>query len=88
MVGTKMASAGASGEVKRKILTYQQKYDIVKYADANPAKKQVALAAKFGLKRQTLRVILRKKDEIVRVIEDPDKVAQQAGTKKHVRKVT
>ena len=81
MVGTKMASAGASGGIKRKILTYQQKYHIVKYADTNPAMKQMAIAAKFGLKRQKLSDILRKKDEIICVIEDPDKVARQAGQK-------
>ena len=78
----------ASGGVKRKILTYQQKYDIIKYAEANPVIKQVTIAAKFGLKPQTLSDILHKKEEIIHFIEDPNKVAWQTGTKKHVKKVT
>ncbi|XP_060771695.1 tigger transposable element-derived protein 4-like [Neoarius graeffei] len=73
---------------KRKQWTYKERYDIVKFAESHPEWKKVELAAKFDIKKQTLSDILRKKVEIVSIIENPDKVAKDAGGVKRVQKVS
>ncbi|XP_060788774.1 tigger transposable element-derived protein 4-like [Neoarius graeffei] len=73
---------------KCKQWTYKEKYDIVKFAESHPEWKKVELAAKFDIKKQTLSDILRKTVEIVSIIENPDKVAKDAGGIKRVRKVS
>nr|XP_057918490.1 tigger transposable element-derived protein 4-like [Doryrhamphus excisus] len=73
---------------KRKTLTFQQKYDVVKYAEEHPGQKQVTIAVKFGLKSSTLSDILKNKDTIKSNVEDPEKAARKAGDAKRIRKVS
>ncbi|XP_063611760.1 zinc finger and BTB domain-containing protein 14-like isoform X3 [Penaeus indicus] len=78
--------AGVGGKRKLKTRTYEEKYDIIKFVEANPGMKRNSIAAKFDIKPQTLSDMLKNKEQIVSAIEDAEKVAARAGTYKRVKK--
>ena len=61
-----------AGVGKRKLTTrtYEKKYEIIKFVEANPGMKKNAIAAKFDVKPQTLSDMLKNKEKIISAIED------------------
>lgn len=59
---------------KRKLSTktYQEKYEIIKFCQANPTLKQKDIAEMFDLKPQTLSDYLKNKEKIFAALENPD----------------
>ena len=58
---------------RRKLDTksYEEKYRIVKFVEANPEMKRKDVAAKFDIKPNTLSDIMKNKDKIIKVKESP-----------------
>uniref|UniRef100_A0A8C4RAM7 HTH CENPB-type domain-containing protein n=1 Tax=Eptatretus burgeri TaxID=7764 RepID=A0A8C4RAM7_EPTBU len=72
---------------KRKLTTktYQEKYDIIKFCEANPLMKKTAIAEKLDIKRQTLNDILKNKGKIFGQVE---KIARPVVSVKRVKRVS
>ena len=79
-------SASASGR-KRKIKTktYQEKYEIIKFCDANPGMKKIEIAQEFDIPRPTLFDILKKRETICDAVEKPD---ARKGSMKRIKHVS
>jgi len=69
---------------KRKLTTktYQEKYDIIQFCEANPLMKKTAIAEKLDIKRQTLNDILKNKGKIFGQVE---KIARPVVSVKRVK---
>ena len=72
---------------KRKLTTktYQEKYDIIQFCEANPLMKKTAIAEKLDIKRQTLNDILKYKGKIFGQVE---KIARPVVSVKRVKCVS
>ncbi|XP_071509611.1 tigger transposable element-derived protein 4-like [Diadema antillarum] len=63
--------------------SYKEKYDIIKFMEANPNAKRKDVAAKFDLKQSSLADIIKKRDKIIKTFENTDEAWK--GTRKRVK---
>uniref|UniRef100_A0A4W3J6G9 HTH CENPB-type domain-containing protein n=1 Tax=Callorhinchus milii TaxID=7868 RepID=A0A4W3J6G9_CALMI len=64
--------------------TYQEKYQILQFCEANPEMTKKDVASKFGLKPQTLNDYLKNKKKIYHSVENPDARKRIVKRTKHI----